>query len=613
MILRSLKTRILASFLLVIFTMTLLIAFVGYSIIQKDIINTVQHRVTNTLDGAQKYYNTEIEKIGESFKLVTFGGDINSLKEKMGVHYLKVVDKTQLNSVKDEIVLEAFAKKVPISGTRIIGKYELEQMNGELEKIAKIEIKPTPMARQTQLKVLEGAMAKEFAKPFLDKNGDVEKVYYGGRIINRDYAFVDKLRDLVFGSELYKSKPVGTVTIFQGDTRISTNVLDEKGERAVGTRVSEQVYKKVFEENTIWHSKAFVVTDWYYSAYKPIKNIKGETIGILYVGLLEKPYTDMQRQNSLILMGIVAAATTIAVLLSLVLASLITKPIRHLLDATRKLSSGELGYKVKIETEIAELETLTHEFNEMSAKLDEREDKLHESNEKLSASNKSYIDLIGFVSHELKGILASAIINTYAVRDGLLGMINFKQRKAIDSVTRNLDYLEAVVKKFLSLGRIERGDLEVNKVSVLLKKLFDESVVSLAAVTAHKNIILSNNIDENLRVNADIDLLLVVANNLVSNAIKYGKENGVINITSAENGNNVEIEVYNDSIPIAQEQIDKLFKKFSRLDNAQTKKVKGTGLGLFITKQIIERHGGTIWVKPKEQGNSFIFQIERGI
>ena len=116
-------------------------------------------------------------------------------------------------------------------------------------------------------------------------------------------------------------------------------------------------------------------------------------------------------------------------------------------------------------------------FNAMALGLKEREESLRVSNEKLADSNKSYIDLIGFVAHELKGILASAVMNAYAVRDGYLGMVNFKQRKAMDSVTRNLDYLDATVKKFLNLGRIERGELAVNKTGLNLKKdVFDVSI-----------------------------------------------------------------------------------------------------------------------------------------
>jgi len=222
------------------------------------------------------------------------------------------------------------------------------------------------------------------------------------------------------------------------------------------------------------------------------------------------------------------------------------------------------------------------------------------------------VDLIGFVAHELKGILASAVMNAYAVRDGYLGMVNFKQRKALDSVARNLDYLDATVKKFLNLGRVERGELDVHKTSLSLKKdVFDVSIHSLAAISLRKKLNISNEIDPSLDVQADADLMQIVANNLVSNAIKYSPDAGRISVTARPINGKVEVDVYNDSTPISEEQRARLFQKFSRLDSPETKKVKGTGLGLYITKQIIERHGGSIRVEPREHGNSFVFQIER--
>jgi signal transduction histidine kinase len=120
---------------------------------------------------------------------------------------------------------------------------------------------------------------------------------------------------------------------------------------------------------------------------------------------------------------------------------------------------------------------------------------------------------------------------------------------------------------------------------------------------------IHNEIDGELNVEADVELMQIAATNLVSNAIKYGRNHGIIRLSSKALENIVEIEVYNDSQPITQEDKDKLFKRFSRLDNDASRNVKGTGLGLFITKQIIEKHGGKIWVEPKENGNSFIFQL----
>ncbi|OQA12886.1 MAG: Sensor histidine kinase QseE [bacterium ADurb.Bin363] len=252
-------------------------------------------------------------------------------------------------------------------------------------------------------------------------------------------------------------------------------------------------------------------------------------------------------------------------------------------------------------------------FNDMADRIGAKRKRLEESNEKLTELNKSYLDLIGFVAHELKGILASTILNAYTVRDGFLGMINFKQRKALDSITRNLDYLEATVKNFLNLSRIEKGEIKISKTELLLKEdVFSTSIEAFTKQANEKCIEIEDNIKPGLKLKGDPDLLTIVANNLIGNAIKYGSKDGKIVLNSNATESKIEIEIYNDGIPIKEEEKGKLFKKFSRLESQQKRKVRGTGLGLFVTRDIVEKHGGTIRVEAREKGNSFIFNLERG-
>lgn len=613
MITKSLKTKILVSFFLVIFVLSFSIGLLGFYVIKKDIIDRAQERVDNDLKVARSVYKSEIDSIGEKLRLLYRQGS-DAVEQTTMLDYARVVNRRDIAGVESDIVKKVFETAQPAGATRIIPNDVLSELAPEAMKRANMEIRFTPMARPTERESLDSVMSKEFAFPVMGSDGRVEKVVYGGKVINKDYSLVDRIRTLVYGRELYDSKPVGTVTIFQDDVRVSTNVLNKDGRRAVGTRVSSQVYEKVVEQGKIWHDRAFVVTDWYKTAYEPIRNIHGDVIGILYVGVLEKPLTDLSRNIIFMFIAIVLAAALIGAFLSLILAAVITRPLVSMVDATRKISTGEFEYKVPTNMSVAELNNLAAAFNEMAEQLEKREQSLKVANENLAASNKSYIDLISFVAHELNGILGSAIMNTYAVRDGFLGMVNFKQRKAIDSVARNLDYLAATVKKFLNLGRIERGELPVNKSMCNVRKaVFDASVESLSAVAANKDIKIENNVDPEIEVNADRDLLQVVSNNLVSNAIKYGNKGGRVVLSSAAENGSVRFEVYNDGTPLSDEQVGKLFRKFSRLDNPGTKKVKGNGLGLYITKNIIESHGGHIWVQPQENGNSFIFQLERGI
>lgn len=609
---RSLKTKLLIGFVLVIVALSILIALLGAYIINRDIIDRTERQVLHDLRAAWLVYTSELAKIRESFKLVSFREPLERLQEKMGLHYLERVQAADKDDVSSEIVRAVFETRAECVGTRIISDVELERLSTNLKETTAIRIKPTLKAMPSDKLELQHVMAKEYAMPVLDNTGDVKEVIYGGRIINRDYSLVDRIKKIVFDDEVYDSKPVGTVTIFQGDTRISTNVIDGQGNRAIGTRVSAEVFEKVIGRGQTWHDRAFVVTHWYKTAYGPIRDINNNVIGMLYVGILEKPFEDMALNIIILFVGIIGAVSVLAVILAYILAKGLTRPLTDLLGATHRISEGELGCRISIPMGVAEFDELTLAFNEMSEKLNEREKSLRVTNEKLVMANNSYVELVGFVAHELKGILASAVMNVYALKEGLLGLINFKQQKAIDSVARNLDYLTATVRKFLNLGVIERGQLQAHKRQIDLNKdVFAPSIDAFSTIAAKKGIHITNNTPADLRVSADGELMQIVANNLLSNAIKYGYANGHVTISSTVTDNVCTVEIFNESDPISEHDRQKLFKRFSRLDNDQTKKEKGTGLGLYITQQIIREHGGVIWVEPREHGNAFIFQIER--
>ena len=441
-------------------------------------------------------------------------------------------------------------------------------------------------------------MAIGYAMPVFDAQGKVQSVIYGGKIVNRDFSLVDKIRDLLFENKLYNDRPLGTVTVFLDDVRIATNVLDNNGARAIGTRVSETVYRKVVEEGTVWLDRAFVVNDWYLTAYEPIRTIKGDVVGILYVGILEKPFKDMEKNIFLGFLLIVGVVSGLAAVLSYILANAIARPVTVMLEAAGIISKGNLEHRVEIKSHIQELRLLADAFNDMAQKLKERQE--------------SYLDLIGFVSHELKGILSSTILNAYAVRDGFLGLINFKQRKALDSVSRNLDYLDATVKNFLNLSRIEKGETALHKTELCIKEdVFDIAIEAFSRAAHEKGIRIINAVEPRTKIKADPTMLQIAANNLIGNAVKYGLHDGRVIVSSQQVGNFEQIEVYNDGTPITIEEKSKLFRKFSRLESAG-RKTQGTGLGLFITKEIIEQHKGKIWVEVKETGNAFVFQLERG-
>ena len=642
MIGRPLKDKILLSFLAIISVLSLSTALLGFYIIKKDIIDSAQRTVKDDLSFAREVYRQETKSIEGAIRFTAIrdflrddilGNDTETLKTRLneirkaeGLDVLTLVNKNGRVIVRsrnpsvvgdeqesDEVVSKVLSERETISATTIVPMAELAKEGQELVEQAHIKFIATPKAKPAkEIEQTSGMMIKA-AAPVYDNNSNMIGVLYGGNLLNRNYGIVDRVKSIVYQEAKYRDKDIGTVTIFQNDLRISTNVMSIDGNRAIGTRVSAEVYDQVILRGRPWVNSAFVVNDWYKTAYEPINNINGQFIGMLYIGTLAQPFNDIARNTLLIFLAIIVAVTLLAVVLSFVVASHISRPLTDLIDATSKLSTGKLGHTIETQTGVKELNKLAVSFNEMSEQLEERDSNLKLSNEMLAELNKRYIDLIGFVSHELKGFLATVVMNVCSVQESILGPINERQKRALDGAARSLDYLTATVKKFLNLGKIEKGELEIKKTTVNLKKcIFDLAVSSQLSAAAKKNMTIRNEIDGNLCVEADVELMQIVATNLIINAIKYGREHGTIVLSSKTFENIGEVDVYNDSEPIRQEDKEKLFRRFSRLDNDVSKNVKGTGLGLFITKQIIEKHGGKIWVEPRENGNSFIFQLATG-
>ena len=447
---RSLKTRLISSFVAVIGCLGLFLLLLGYFSVNSYVINRTQQEAINDLKIARSVFDGRLKEIGRAFELSAGRTDLKDLKKLLGLDYVEYANSK--NSSVSLIAARAFSGRGS-GGIRLMDKTELLRHNPRLADLATTKIKETPQARPSQRRELDQVMVMEYALPLLDDQGQTYRVLYGGKVINYDFSLVDEIHDVVFEIQLYNNKPVGTVTIFQDDVRITTNVTDDQGQRAVGTRVSERVYHKVIEQGQPWLNRAFVVTDWYLTGYEPIRDINGRPIGMLYVGILEKPFLLLRRNILLALSLIILLGVGVSAGLAFVLAGRITKPVDRLLIATQHLAGGNLEHRLNSETDLKELNELAESFNEMANQISSRD-------KSLKALNKSYLDLIGFVTHELKGILATTLLNAYTVRDGYLGIINFKQRRALDAVTRNLDYFDATVKNFLNLSRIEKGEDE---------------------------------------------------------------------------------------------------------------------------------------------------------
>jgi len=445
------------------------------------------------------------------------------------------------------------------------------------------------------------------SSPVKNQKGEIVGVIYGGVLLNRNFALVDRIRDIVYEERLYAGKPLGTVTIFLWDVRIATNVLLENGNRAIGTRVSQEVYENVLENARSWLDRAFVVNDWYISAYEPIRDFSGKVVGILYAGILEKKYQDLERQVLLSFGLAVLVGVVLVWLVSFAFAYSLTLPLKRLSLASDRIAQGDLDYRIELRGYASrELKELAQSFNQMADSLARREKELElanqelkQTNQRLKEVNRNYMEMLGFVTHELKAPLASALMAVGALKQGILGELDSAQLKMIDKIEKSLNYFNDMIKNYLSLSRIEKGEMEVKKDWWKLKEDIIEPVLAqLEPQAREKKMKLNLEIPEELKVYADLNLLRIVYDNLLSNAIKYGREGGEIRLGYKLGEGEIQLDVWNQGEGVKEEEAKILFEKFSRLERRAGKRT-GTGLGLYITKTIVERHRGRIWVESK--------------
>ncbi len=506
----------------------------------------------------------------------------------------------------DPMIRQAMSTRHSSSGDVLVALERLDVEGiGMVERCMAVGGEPRGMLSGAVVPILQG--------------GELIGMIQAGSLLNGAAEEVDRIRDAVFENEYYGQKPVGTATIFMEDLRISTNVMDSLGRRAVGTRVSKSVADHVLGQGLSWTGRAYVVDSWYLSQYDPITDPGGDIIGMLYVGELEQKYLDIRTRAVLSYLSIILVGMVLAFLIFLFLVKSILGPIQDLSKATESLSDGDLTYRVDIcgKDEIC---TLAASFNHMAEQLqrqrqeiERRQIELEEVSSELRVINRNYMEMLGFVAHELKNPLSSAMMGLYTVKDGYLGELNPAQTKSLVSVGQSLDYFHDMIKNYLDLSRLEKGELEVDKKQVLLQADVITPVLEvLERELKEHRMVVENCVSAELALNVDSDLLRIVYDNLLSNAIKYGRQSGTIRLDVQENTDHVTLSVRNDGRGISPERMSMLFKKFRRLDTPGYAGEKGSGLGLYICKEIIEKMGGEIWADSKEgEWVKFSFRLPR--
>ncbi len=256
---------------------------------------------------------------------------------------------------------------------------------------------------------------------------------------------------------------------------------------------------------------------------------------------------------------------------------------------------------------------LTELHRHMNA-LVEANQQLNVANERFARLNRRYLEMLSFVTHELKSPLANSYMSANALRQEVFGALSREQGLMVEAICRNLDQSMEMIRHYLDLSRIEKDELPVQlRPTRLMEEVVQPVIEGLGGLVIDRRVSICIDVPLDLEWNLDPELFRGVFNNLFSNALKYGDESGRIRVSIADLGDRCRMEVWNSGPCIREDDLERVFKKFQRLHTSRHASTRGTGLGLFITKTIVERHQGTIRAESREgEGTAFIIELPRG-
>ncbi len=332
-------------FILISISTGILIGFIVNSVITNRVVHETQERVKEALNTARWVYSSKVNDIDrtihltsiryilrealQSEKAVSVRDDLTRLMKDEGLDFLTLVDQkgTVLlrfhhpemsgDSLADDPFVKEALKNSAISGTQVLSREELLKEGKWLADQAAFSLVPTPKEKQIERLDQTSGMVLKSAYPVVDANGKVLGALTGGILLNRRYEIVDRVKNIVFRDAKYRGKEIGTATIFLGEWRISTNVMDKEGHRAVGTRAMKEVQEQVLQNGLPWMQRAYVVDDWYITAYEPIRDFQNKIVGMLYVGILESKYTVLKEKLILLCMFGMLVSVAISSFLSM--------------------------------------------------------------------------------------------------------------------------------------------------------------------------------------------------------------------------------------------------------------------------------------------------------
>ena len=230
--------------------------------------------------------------------------------------------------------------------------------------------------------------------------------------------------------------------------------------------------------------------------------------------------------------------------------------------------------------------------------------------ERVAAIEKNKTQFLNLASHELRGPMTVVRGYVSMLEGGLLGDLNERGRKAVPVISAKVMEMNALIEQMIEAARLEDGALMLRPAEIDLRDVVSEAVEVARQLVDHRHDIVLMNPERPVHVRVDAERVKTIVSNLINNAIKYSPSGGTIDCELTARGGIARVAVKDSGVGIAQEDLPILFTRFGRVSTPQTDHLPGTGLGLYLGRQLARLHGGEITVESAPgRGSTFTLHL----
>jgi signal transduction histidine kinase len=604
---------------------------------------TIAHQY---LEGLKERAFEDVEALGASaaFLQASENGELPALLESQRlsygfdfIYYLSAKGEVLASSggaappspMQWPVVKRAFAG---YGGTEIdiFSTQDLAAISPELAARADIPLVPTKAALPTERSRESRGMVVHTAAAVVAGEGTL----VAGVLLNRNLDFIDTINGLVYPEASLTEGSRGTTTLFLDDVRVSTNVRLFENVRALGTRVSKQVRAAVLDEGRTWLDRAFVVNDWYISAYEPLIDSFGKRIGMLYVGFLDSPYRAAKARTLWLISGGFVLLLALSIPVFLRLARGVFEPLEDMVQTISKVEAGDLSARTGLKDSQNEVSRVSAHLDSVLAQVQERDQRLREwadelenrveartqelkeANQRLEVTTKQLVvseklaaigEITASVAHEINNPVAVIQGNVDVIHESL-GAKARPLKTEFSLVFEQVHRINTLVNKLLQFARPE--EFAGNVGAHCPNEVIDDTLPLVQHLLGKSDISLERRADSIGEVSINRTELQQILINLIVNAIQAMPDGGVLRIETEdhllEQKRGVLITVSDTGPGIEPDILARIFDPFFT-----TKKAEGTGLGLSITQELVSRSGGRLWAESEVgRGARFFIFLE---